>query len=325
MGIRIISTGYYVPDKILTNKDLEKMVDTSDEWITQRTGIKERRIASKEQASSDLAYEASKKALEKAGLSPKDIDFIIVATVTPDYSFPSTGCVLQAKLNAREIMALDISAGCSGFLYALALGRGLLYSVPQFNYGLIVGVETLSKIIDWEDRSTCVLFGDGAGAVVIGRHNPDKIKSVYLGGDGRIGDLLILPAGGSKNPASIETVKNRMHYVKMEGREVFKNAVRMMQYSAIKVLELAGLKPDDISWLVLHQANIRIIEATRERLGISKEKVYINIDKYGNTSAASIPIALAEMDEKGLLKEGDIVVMVAFGAGFTWGGIVLEW
>lgn len=326
MGVRIVGLGAYVPEKVLTNHDLEKMVDTSDEWIIERTGIRERRIASENEATSDLAYKASLMAIQKAGIKKEDIDMIIVATATPDMLFPATACLLQAKLGLKGIPCFDLEAACPGFIYALEVARGILNSDFEMKYILVVGAETLSRIVDFTDRNTCVLFGDGAGACILTKDDTDKgLIATYLGGDGSLGDLLYLPAGGAKTPASLETVQNRLHYVKMKGREVFKHAVLMMQESVVKVLKKANLTPNDVDWLVPHQANWRIIDATRERLGMPWEKVYVNIEKYGNTSAASIPIALWEMEEKGLLRDGQIVLTVAFGAGFTWGANIIKW
>ncbi|HDM90391.1 MAG TPA: ketoacyl-ACP synthase III [candidate division WOR-3 bacterium] len=326
MGVRIIGIGHYVPDRVVTNHDLEKIMDTSDEWIVTRTGIRERRYASPDQANSDLSYEAARVALSRAGVQPQDLDIIIVATVTPDMSFPSTACLVQAKLGIRERPCFDMEAACPGFLYGLELMRGLLSLGDTYRTGLLIGTEVLTRILDPLDRNTAVLFGDGSGAAVLVKDDSEfGIISTYLGGDGELGNLLYLPAGGSRMPTSEETVRNRQHYIKMKGREVFRHAVQWMQQSAFIVLEKAGMKPEDITWLVPHQANIRIIDSTRERLGLPPEKVYVNIDKYGNTSAASIPIALSEMHEKGLLKKGDIVLLVSFGAGFTWGAVLMRW
>uniref|UniRef100_A0A7V4E5P7 Beta-ketoacyl-[acyl-carrier-protein] synthase III n=1 Tax=candidate division WOR-3 bacterium TaxID=2052148 RepID=A0A7V4E5P7_UNCW3 len=325
MGVKILGMGSYLPEKILTNADLEKMVETSDEWIVERTGIKERHIAAPEEATSDLAYRASLKALEKAGITPEQIDGIIVATASPDYLFPATACILQAKLGAKKAMCFDVEAACPGFVYALEIARGLL-SLPNYRYLLIVGAETLSRLVDYTDRNTCVLFGDGAGAAVVTKDDSESdVLASYLKGNGEVYELLMLPAGAARNPASEKTIGGKEHYIKMQGREVFKYAVMGMQEAAEKVLERADIRSEDIDWLVPHQANIRIIDATRERLGIPWEKVYVNIEKTGNTSAASIPIALAEMDEKGLLKRGQRVLLVSFGAGFIYGAILLRW
>ncbi len=325
MGIRIAGIGRYVPEKVLTNHDLEQMVETSDQWIRERTGIVERHIAAPNESTSDLAYKAALDALNRAGISPEELDMVFVASASPDMLFPATGCLVQAKLGAKNAGCFDVEAACPGFVYGLELARGFL-SLPHYKKVLVIGAETLSRITDWTDRNTCVLFGDGAGAAVLIKDDSDRgIIASYLKGNGKLGDLLYLPAGCAKMPASHETVDQRLHFIKMKGREVFKHAVVEMQTSALKALERAGLKPEDVDWLVPHQANIRIIEATYERLGLPREKVYINIDRYGNTSSASIPIALAEMDEKGLLKPGQIVVTVSFGAGFIYGANVIRW
>jgi 3-oxoacyl-[acyl-carrier-protein] synthase-3 len=321
----ILGTGSYLPEKVLTNFDLEKMVDTSDEWITTRTGIKERRIADPSQATSDLATKAAEKALEDANLKPEDIEMIIVATVTPDMNFPSTACIVQANLGALNAAAFDISVGCSGFIYGLAIAQQFVETGLYKNV-LVIGAETLSKITNWKDRNTCVLFGDGAGAAVVGRVEKGYgILANYLGADGTGGKYLYMPAGGSRMPASHETVEKNLHTIFMEGQEVFKFAVRVMDSATIEVLERAGLSPEDIDMLIPHQANTRIIEAARKRLRLSEEKVYINLDKYGNTSAASVAIALDEAYRKGLIKKGDIILMVAFGAGLTWASNVIKW
>jgi len=321
---RIISTGYYLPEKVLTNKELEKMVDTSDEWITTRTGIKERRIADDKQSSSDLGIEAAKMALEKSGIKPDEVDCIITATVTPDHFFPSTACMIQKGLSLKNAFAFDLSAACSGFIYALTVAEGLLLA-GRFKKVLVVATEKLSSITDWQDRSTCVLFGDGAGACILVKEEGKKgILSVSLGSDGTLGNLLIVPAGGSRQPTTEDTVKNRLHYLKMEGNEVFKVAVHRMVESSMKSIEKAGLKPEDIDLVIPHQANLRIINAITKRLKISSDKVYVNLDKTGNTSAASIAIAMAEAVEKGVIKDNSVVNIVAFGGGFTWAGMVIR-
>jgi len=323
--IKITGTGFYAPPKILTNHDLEKMVDTSDEWIITRTGIRERRIASKEQATSDLAVEASRKTLNDAGLKVKDIDLIITATSTPDTPFPSTACWIQKGLGADLIPAFDISAGCTGFLYGMIVAESLILS-GRHKRILLIGGELLTKIVNWEDRSTCVLFGDAAGAVVLEESNDESgMLSSYWNADGRLGDLLIVPGGGSRQPASTETVTNKLHCLHMKGNEVFKHAVKRMGEAALGALKKAGLKKEDIDFLIPHQANIRIIDATGRRLGVPPEKVYSNIDRYGNVSVASIPICLHELKEAGKLKKGDIILMDAFGAGFTWAAVAYRW
>ena len=324
-GARIIGTGYFVPPKVLSNRDLERMVDTTDEWISARTGILERHIAENGVPSSDLAAEASRPALAEAGISPLDIELIIVATVTPDRLFPSTACSLQEKLGASNAAAFDLSAACSGFIYGLTLAKGLI-ATSVADVVLVVGVETLSKLVDWTDRNTCVLFGDGAGAAVVAPGDSEKgILATSMGSDGRLGSLLELPGGGSLNPASEETLQNRLHFIKMKGNEVFKNAVRAMGNVAEDALAKAGIRAEDVDLLIPHQANLRIIEATAKRLGVPMEKVFVNVHKYGNTSAASIPMALHEARKEGRVKDGDIVELVSFGAGFTWGAAVIRW
>jgi len=322
-NVGIIGIGSYTPPKVVTNSDLEKMVDTSDEWIVTRTGIKERRIAESDVATSDLSFEAAKIALASANLSPKDIDLIIVATVTPDMLFPATACILQDKLGA-ECPGFDLSAGCSGLIYALSVGAQFVAN-GTYNNVLVVGAEVLSKITDWQDRSTCVLFGDGASAIVLGPVERGGFRSFVLGADGSGGKLLELPAGGSRLPASYETVSQRLHYIKMNGREVFKFAVKIMGEAALEAIEKAGLTPSDIDLFIPHQANIRIIESAAERLKLSMDRVFINLDRYGNTSSASVGIALHEALLSGRIREGNRVVMVGFGAGLTWGACVLEW
>jgi 3-oxoacyl-[acyl-carrier-protein] synthase-3 len=323
--VGIIGTGKYVPDRVLTNKDLEQMVDTSDEWIVTRTGMKERRIASPEQASSDLAYEAARKALDHAGITAEELDLIIVATITPDMFFPSTACILQDRLGARKAAAFDLSAACSGFIYGLANAYNFI-AAGIYKYVLVVGAECLSKITDYTDRNTCILFGDGAGAVVLGQVPEGRgFRSFELGADGSGGALLNLPGGGSRCPSSAESVELKKHYMQMNGREVFKFAVRVMGAAAEEALAKAGLDKSDIDLLVPHQANIRIIESALERLHLPPEKCMVNLHKYGNVSAASIPIALAEAVEENRVREGDCVVLVGFGGGLTWGASVLIW
>ncbi|MEO2204109.1 beta-ketoacyl-ACP synthase III [Paenibacillus pabuli] len=323
--VGVIGTGKYVPEKILTNSDLEKMVDTNDEWIVSRTGIKERHIAAPEQATSDLAYEAAIKALESAGMTGSDLDLIIVATITPDSAFPSTACILQDKLGAKGAAAFDLSAACSGFVYGLATATSFIQS-GMYNNALVIGADCLSRITDYTDRNTCVLFGDGAGAVVIGEVPEGRgFKSFDLGAEGAGGGLLQLEGGGSRLPASAETVENKKHYIYMNGREVFKFAVRVMGTATDEVLRKAGLERTDVDLFVPHQANIRIIQSAMQRLELPEEKVVVNVDKYANTSAASIPLALVEAAEEGRMKAGDTILMVGFGGGLTWGASVLVW
>jgi 3-oxoacyl-[acyl-carrier-protein] synthase III len=320
----ITGLGKYVPPKILTNKDLEEMVDTSNDWITTRTGIKERRIAEDNVPTSELAINASKIALKDAGIEAKDLDLIIVATVTPDMTFPATACLLQDRLGANKAAAFDLEAGCSGFVYALSVGTQFIMTGIYDNI-LIVGAESLSKITDWEDRGTCVLFGDGAGAAVLQATEKGGLLAFDLGSQGSGGSTLYMPGGGSLNPSTLKTVEERMHFIKMEGNPVYKFAVKRMGQASIDVLKKAGLKPEDIDILIPHQANIRIIDAAAKRLKLAKDKVFVNLGKYGNTSTASVPLALVEAKEEGLIKNGDIVVLVAFGAGLTWAATVIEW
>lgn len=324
-AVGILGTGSFLPDKKVTNFDLEKLVDTSDEWITTRTGIKERRVTSAQEASSDLAYQASLRALEQAGLKAEDLDLIVVATSTPDMFFPSTACIVQDRLGANKAAAFDVSAACAGFSYGVATGAQFVQT-GLYKHVLVVGVDVLTKALDWQDRNTCVLFGDGAGAVVLGPVEQGfGFLSFELGADGSGGDLLKIPGGGYRLPASIESLESGEHFIKMNGREVFKFAVRVMEQVSMSVLEKAGLAKEDVSWLIPHQANLRIIEAARKRLELSEEQVVVNLDKYGNMSSASIPVALDEACRAQRFKKGDIMVLIGFGAGLTWGGSVLRW
>ncbi|ALS27511.1 3-oxoacyl-ACP synthase [Paenibacillus sp. 32O-W] len=323
--VGIIGTGKYVPEKVLTNRDLESMVETSDEWIVTRTGIRERRIASAEEATSDLAYEAAERALADAGVSAEELDLIVVATITPDMFFPSTACLLQEKLGAKQAAAFDLSAACSGFIYGLATVSSMIAS-GMYGRALVVGAECLSRVTDYTDRNTCILFGDGAGAVVLGRVPEGRgFRSFELGADGAGGELLKICGGGSRLPATAESVAGRRHFIEMAGSEVFKFAVRIMGSAAEEALRKAGMDKSDIDLLVPHQANIRIIQSALNRLDLPEEKCMINLDRYGNVSAASIPIALAEAVEEGRVKEGDRIVMVGFGGGLTWGACTLVW
>lgn len=324
-GAGIIGIGSFAPKKVLTNADLEKIVDTTDEWIVTRSGIRERHIIDDDKAASDMALEASKKALECASLLSEKIDLIICATITGDMPFPSVSCIIQDKLGASNAAAFDLQAGCSGWVYALSTAAQFIQT-GAYDHVLIVGVDVLSRVTDWTDRATCVLFGDAAGAAVLGPvAEGNGVLSTFLGADGSGAELLKLDAGGSKLPASEETVRNRQHYVKMEGREVFKFAVRIMGEASIKALEMCGLSSEDVDLFIPHQANIRIIDAAVQRLGLPSEKVFVNVEKYGNTSAASIPLAIDEAYRMGRLKEGDIVVVVGFGAGLTYAAGVLKW
>lgn len=320
----ITGLGMYVPKKVLTNEDLEKMVDTSDEWITTRTGIKKRRIAAAGTPASALAIEAAKKALAKAKLDPQNLELIIVATITPDMQFPSTACFVQSKLKARNAACFDISAACSGFIYALVVAKQFI-ATGMYKNALIIGVEILSSITDWTDKNTCVLFGDGAGAAVVEPVTSGGIVSTYLGADGDLTNLLYLPGGGSRHPATEQTLKDRMHYIKMSGSEVFKSAVRIMADAATHAVCDAQITCKDIKLLIPHQANIRIIDSVRKRIGLKEEQVFLNVAKYGNVSAASTIMALCEAVEEGRVKKNDNIVLVAFGAGFTWGSAVIRW
>jgi 3-oxoacyl-[acyl-carrier-protein] synthase-3 len=314
-----------VPDQVLTNYDLERLVDTSDEWIVTRTGIRERRISNDMTATSDLAAEAGRIAMKEAGITSAEIDMIILATATPDHPFPAAACTVQELLNAENAAAFDISAACSGFLYGMSIARSLILN-GSYRHILLIGAETLTKICDFTDRSTCVLFGDGAGAVLLGNVQPGKgIMSTYMKSDGRLTRILNMPAGGSRKPASQETVDRRLHYIKMMGNELFKYATRAMQEAAQEALKGAGLEASDVDLFIPHQANIRIIDATAKRLNIPKEKVFVNIDRYGNSSAASIPIALYEARKMGLLKDGSTVLLAAAGGGVTWASALMRW
>lgn len=325
---KIIGTGSYLPEKILSNADLEKMVDTSDEWIVARTGIKQRHIAAKGENTSDMAAWAAQKALKRAGLKSTDIDFILVATLTPDFIFPSTACLVQEKLKAKKAAALDIQAACSGFLYGLALAQNLIEN-KNFKNVLVIASEKLSSIVNYEDRSTCVLFGDGAAAAVVSRDKKAdgyyEIKKVTLGADGALGDLLKLPAGGSRLPASDKTVKEKKHFIHMSGNETFKHAVRRMEASSKKCLEELKMKENEIDWLIPHQANLRIIEAIARRFKhLPQEHVYKEgVRKYGNTSACTIAIALDELERSRQVQHQDNLLFTVFGAGLTWGAAVI--
>jgi 3-oxoacyl-[acyl-carrier-protein] synthase-3 len=324
-SVGIIGTGYYVPEKILTNFDLENMVDTNNEWIVDRTGISERRIADENVPTSEIAIHAAENALKNAGVSPKEIDLIIFATLTPDTVIPSAACIIQNKLKAVNAAAFDLSAACSGFVYGISVGSQFIKS-GMYKKVLVVAAETLSKLVNWEDRNTCILFGDGAGAAVLSKvEDGYGILGIELGADGSGGDFLNVPASGSLHPATTKTIEDKLHYIHMNGSEVFKFAIKIMGEAAMKSLDVAGLKPNDIDCLIPHQANIRIIKSAAKRLNLPMDKVVVNVDKYGNTSAASIPIALSEAVESGRIKKGDVVVLVGFGAGLTWASCVMKW
>jgi 3-oxoacyl-[acyl-carrier-protein] synthase-3 len=318
--------GKYVPPKVVTNEDLARTVDTTDEWIVTRTGIRERRIvASPKETTATMSFAAAKDALETAGIAPEELDLIIVATATPEYFFPSTACVVQDMLGAENAGAFDLSAGCSGFVYGLAIGSQSIASGAS-NRVLVIGAETLSRIVNWHDRETCVLFGDGAGAVVLqGSDEPGGILATLIRADGSGGELLILPAGGSHQPPTMDSVATGQHYIRMNGREVFRFAARVMDKAARQVLDRAGLTLQDVDLFIPHQANMRIIQAAARALEMPMEKFFVNLDKYGNTSAASIPIALCEAVNTGRIKPGDHVLMAGFGAGLTWGAAVVQW
>src|SRR5207247_1188683 len=316
--------GSRAPERVMTNDELAQMVDTSDEWIMERTGIRERRVAAPDEAMSDLALPASVAALEQAGVKASDLDLIVVATVTPDMLFPSTGAILADQLGAKDAAAYDLSAGCTGFVYALAQAHGMLAG-GLVDRALVVGGDVLSRIVDWEDRSTCVLFGDGAGAVVLERVQEGGFLGFELGADGSGGPQLYIPAGGSRAPATAETVAGRQHFAKMNGREVFKFATRVLVDSAQKVLGECGVAVDDVDVYVPHQANVRIIDYARRKLGIPEERTVVNVDRYGNTSSGSIPLALADAKREGRLQEGRLVLMTGMGAGLTWGSGLIEW
>jgi 3-oxoacyl-[acyl-carrier-protein] synthase-3 len=324
-SVGIIGTGMYVPEKILTNADLEKIVETNDEWIVSRTGIRERHIAAPDQATSDLAYHAAIQALENAGMTADQLDLIVIATITPDTMFPSTACILQEKLGAKNAAAFDLSAACSGFVYSMATASSMIRT-GMYKNALVIGADTLSRITDYTDRNTCVLFGDGAGAVILGEVPEGRgFLSFDLGAEGAGGSLLKLEAGGSRLPASTETVQDGKHFIYMNGREVFKFAVRVMGSATEEVLRKAGKTKEDIDLFVPHQANIRIIQSAMNRLDLPEDRCVINVDKYANTSAASIPLALVEAAQQGRIKEGDTVLLVGFGGGLTWGASVLVW
>lgn len=320
---RIIGTGSYLPEKILSNQDLERFVETSDEWITTRTGMKERRIASENESSSYMGAEAARKAIEAANISKDDIDLVVVATITPDYPFPSNASLIQARLELTKAGAMDIQSACSGYIYALSVAKAYIES-GMYKTILVIATEKLSSITDYQDRSTCVLFGDGAAACVVSNQGKGlSIDASVLGADGTQKDILYMPGGGVCQPASIESVEKRQHYIKMEGKETYKHAVRRMESAAVQCLEKLSLPEEKISYLIPHQANIRIIEALAKRFKIAMEKVFITIHKYGNTSASSCGIALDELLKEKDIKEGEHLLLVAFGAGLTWGAMIL--
>jgi 3-oxoacyl-[acyl-carrier-protein] synthase III len=323
--VSIIGTGSYVPDKILTNEDLSRLVDTSDEWITTRTGIKQRRVAAKDENTSDMATKAALKALEQAKVSPKDLNLILVATATPDMLFPATACFVQKKIGAVNAACLDVSAACAGFLFGIEIAQQFITSHTHDTV-LVIGAEKLTSITNWTDRNTCVLFGDGAGAAVL-RHrgSPHGVITTHIGSDGQFTDILFMPGGGSRCPITRDNVDLNLNTIHMSGKEVYKQAVTAMVRASQKALKDAGLSADDIACVIPHQANLRIIEAIADRLGIPIEKFYVNLDRYGNTSAAAVAIALDEANRSGRIKQGDYILMVVFGGGLTWASTVLEW
>jgi len=321
----IASVGSYVPERVLTNADLEKMVDTSDDWITSRTGIKERRIAASDEYTSDMAAKAALRAMKKGGILPEQIDLVIVATITPDMPFPATACLVQQKIGAFRSAAFDIEAACSGFIYAMEIGQQFITS-HTYDTVLVIGAEKLSSIIDWTDRNTCVLFGDGAGAAILqSRANAHGLLTACMGADGSKADLLSMPGGGCRCPATAESVASRLHYLRMEGKETFKSAVNAMYTAAQESLRRCELDITRIKCIIPHQANQRIIEAVSERLEAKPDQVFVNLDKYGNTSAASVAIALDEAVESGRIQRGDLILLIVFGAGLTWAAAVIEW
>jgi 3-oxoacyl-[acyl-carrier-protein] synthase-3 len=321
----ITSVGSYVPDHIVTNAALEKLVDTSDEWITTRTGIKERRRAAENEYTSDLATKAALRAMQAGNVKPEQIDLIIVATITPDMMFPATACLVQQKIGASRASAFDIEAACSGYIYAMEIGQQFIMS-RTYDTVLIIGADKLTTIVDWKDRNTCVLFGDGAGAAIL-QHRPQAhgLLTACMGADGAQPDLLCMPGGGSRKPATHETVDARLHYLRMDGKEVFKHAVTAMCTAGREALRRCEIDITQIKCVIPHQANRRIIDAVAERLGAKPEQLFVNLDRYGNTSAASVGIALDEAVRSGRIQRGDLVLMVVFGAGLTWAAAVIEW
>lgn len=324
-SVSVAGVGAYVPEKILTNGEMEKIVATTDEWITSRTGIKERRIAAKDEFTSDLASKAALRAMQSAGVTADQIDLIIVATITPDMVFPSTACLVQQKIGANRAAAFDLEAACSGFIYGLEIGQQFIMS-RTYDTVLVIGAEKLSSIIDWQDRNTCVLFGDGAGAVILqNRANSHGLLTAVMGADGSKAELLHMPGGGSRCPATTESVNSRLHYLRMEGKETFKHAVQAMLSAANEAMTRCDVEISKIKCIIPHQANRRIIDAVGERLGARPDQLFVNLDRYGNTSAASVAIALAEAVSTGRIQRGDLILLVVFGAGLTWGAAVIEW
>lgn len=323
--VSIIGTGSYVPERVLTNADLEKMVETSDEWVTSRTGIRERRIAAEDEYTSDMAAKAAKKAIEQAGISADEIDLIIVATASPDMFFPSTACFVQQLIGAKKAACFDLSAACSGFLYAVEVAQNFITSCT-YDTVLVIGAEKLSSIVDWTDRNTCVLFGDGAGAAILrSRAGSHGVITTHMGSDGSFSDVLCMPGGGTRNPVTPENAHLRLNTIKMNGRETYKQAVTAMMKAAQIALDNAGLTVDDLACIIPHQANMRIIEAIADRMNLPLDRFLINLDRYGNTSAAAVAIALDEANRTGRMKVGDYVLLVVFGGGLTWASSVIQW
>jgi 3-oxoacyl-[acyl-carrier-protein] synthase-3 len=321
----ISGTGMSVPARIVTNAELEKVVETTDEWITTRTGIRQRHVAGEGECVSMFATEAARKALEAASVDAKDVDLIICATVTPDMPIPATSCSLQFALGCRNAAAFDMQAGCSGYIYAQSVAKQFLLT-SRYRHVLVIGAELLTKFLDWKDRATCVIFADGAGATLMSSGDPPRgVLASVMHTDGSMLDFITLPGGGTLHPPSAETVQEGLHFIRMKGNETFKIAVRMIEEVSREALGLAGLEPSDVDWFIPHQANLRIIDAVGKRLGIPDERCYVNIDRYGNTSAASIPIALDEAVRSGRVERGDVILMAAFGAGVTWAASVVRW
>jgi 3-oxoacyl-[acyl-carrier-protein] synthase-3 len=325
LSASIIGTGSYVPAKVLSNADLERLVETNNEWIVTRTGIRERRIAAPEQTTSDLAAEAARAAMLNAGVSPEEIDMIIVATVTPDMFFPSTACFVQTKIGAKNAVCFDVSAACSGFLFALETARQFIASGTRKTV-LVIGAEKLSTIVDWSDRNTCVLFGDGAGAAIL-RHKPGArgVLHTHMGSDGRLSEILYIPGGACRTPVTAENAAQRLNTIKMNGKETYKQAVTAMLDAGNRVLEAGGIQAEELACIIPHQANARIIEAIADRMRIPLDRFLINLDRFGNTSAAAVAIALDEANRTGRMKEGDYILLVVFGGGLTWAGSLIQW
>ncbi|BDG06915.1 beta-ketoacyl-ACP synthase III [Anaeromyxobacter paludicola] len=322
----IVGTGSYSPEKVLTNADLEKIVDTNDQWIVERTGIRERHVAAESEATSDLAYAAAVKALEMAKVAPEDVDLIIVGTVTPDMSFPSTACLVQGRLGNKKAAAFDVSAACAGSLYALAVADRFV-STGMAKNALVIGADTLTRITDWTDRNTCILFGDGAGAMVLQPTDDPRrgILSVHLHADGSYGHILNMPGGGSRNPVSQKVIDERLPFIKMKGSEVYKVAVRALEEVCREALARNGVAASDLAQVIAHQANKRILDSTLHRLGVPEEKCWMNLEKYGNTSSASVPTTLDEANRAGRLRPGDALLMMAIGGGMAWGSALVRW